>query len=136
MQFGLSESQQILQDSAREFFAGEVPIARVRRLVETNTADDPTLWKKLADQGYTGITSPEEHGGVGLGAVELILLMEEAGRALLPGPFSAPAALAGSVTDACGSAAHKKTYLAQICGGGPRSTLAILETSGSWGPAD
>jgi alkylation response protein AidB-like acyl-CoA dehydrogenase len=136
MQFGLSESQQILQDSAREFFTGEVPIARVRRLIDTDTADDAALWKKLADQGYTGITFPEEHGGVGLGAVELILLMEEAGRALLPGPFFSTVALAGSVIDACGSAAQKKTYLSPICGGSARSTLAILETSASWDPAD
>src|SRR4051812_4605422 len=136
MQFGLSESQQILQASAREFFTGEVPIARVRRLIETDTADDAALWKKLADQGYTGIIFPEEHGGVGLGAVELILLMEEAGRALLPGPFFSTVALAGSVIDACGSAAQKKTYLAPICGGAARSTLAILETSASWDPAD
>ena len=55
MQFGLSESQQILQDSAREFFAGEVPAARVRRLIDTGTADDDALWAKLAEQGYTTV---------------------------------------------------------------------------------
>jgi len=59
----------------------------VRRLMETDTAFDEGLWAKLAGQGYTGIIFPEEYGGVGLGKVELILLMEEAGRALLPGPF-------------------------------------------------
>lgn len=136
MQFGLSESQKILQDSAREFFAGEVPIARVRRLIETDTADDGALWTKLAEQGYTGIIFPEEYGGVGLGAVELILLMEEAGRALLPGPFFSTVALAGAVIDACGSAAQKKKYLAPICSGGARATLAMLEASASWDPAD
>ena len=53
MQFGLSESQHILQDSAREFFAGECPMARVRRLMDTDTADDAALWSKLAGQEYT-----------------------------------------------------------------------------------
>ena len=136
MQFGLSESQQILQNSAREFFAGEVPIARVRRLIDTDTADDGALWAKLAEQGYTGIIFPEECGGVGLGAVELILLMEEAGRALLPGPFFSTVALAGAVLDACASVEQKKRYLAPICRGDARSTLAMLETGASWDPAD
>src|SRR5471030_2189862 len=87
MQFGLSESQQILKDTARKFFAGESPIAAVRKAMETETAHDPALWTKLAEQGFTGIITPEEYGGMGLGKVELILLMEEAGYALLPGPF-------------------------------------------------
>jgi len=94
MQFGLSESQQMLRDNARKFFAGECPIAEVRRLMETETAHDDALWRKMADQGFTGIIFPEEYGGVGLGIVDLILLMEEAGRALLPGPFFSTVALA------------------------------------------
>src|SRR3954468_3089968 len=136
MQFGLSESQQMLQNSAREFFAGEVPIARVRRLIDTDTADDAALWAKLAGQGYTGIIVPEEFGGVGLGAVELALLMEEAGRVLLPGPLFSTVALAGAVIDACGSAAQKTAYLGPICRGDARSTVAMLESSASWDPAD
>jgi alkylation response protein AidB-like acyl-CoA dehydrogenase len=87
MQFGLSESQELLKDGARKFFAGECPNTEMRRLVETETGYDSALWSKLTDQGYTGIIFPEEYGGVGLGKVELMLLMEEAGRALLPGPF-------------------------------------------------
>src|SRR5262249_12213805 len=87
MQFGLSESQQILKDTARKFFAGEIPIAAARKAMETETAYDAALWTKLAEQGFTGIITPEEFGGMGLGKVELVLLMEEAGYALLPGPF-------------------------------------------------
>jgi alkylation response protein AidB-like acyl-CoA dehydrogenase len=136
MQFGLSESQEILKDSARKFFAGECPIAEVRRLMETDTAYDAALWSKLAEQGYTGIISPEEYGGVGLGNVELILLMEEAGRALLPGPFFSTVALAGAAIDAIASSEQKKKYLAPICRGEARSTVAILESSASWNLAD
>ena len=136
MQFGLSESQIILRDSAREFFAGECQMARVRRLMETSTAYDPALWSALAAQGYTGIIFAEEYGGVGLGVVELVLLMEEAGRALLPGPLFSTVALAGAVLDACASDAQKKTYLAPICRGDARATLALLESNASWDPAD
>jgi alkylation response protein AidB-like acyl-CoA dehydrogenase len=136
MQFGLSESQEFLKDSARKFFAGECPSAEVRRLMDTDTAYDANLWSKLTDQGYTGIIYPEAYGGVGLGRVELMLLMEEAGRALLPGPFFSTVVLAGSVLDAVGTPAHKSKYLAPICHGEARATVAIPEADGSWNPED
>src|ERR1700722_17925088 len=132
MEFGLSESQEILKDSARKFFAGECPMEEVRRLMETETAYDEKLWAKLAEQGHTGIIFPEEFGGVGLGKVELILLMEEAGRALVPGPFFSTVPLAGAVIDAVASAEHKKKYLEPICEGKARSTVAILEAGANW----
>jgi alkylation response protein AidB-like acyl-CoA dehydrogenase len=133
MQFGLSDSQQLLRDNARRFFATECPMARVRRLIESDTAHDPDLWSKMAEQGFTGIIFPEEYDGAGLGTVELILLMEEAGRALLPGPFFSTVVLAGGVWGAIGSAEQKKRYLAPICRGEQCSTVAILESSANWG---
>ena len=136
MEFGLSESQQMLRDNARKFFAGECPMEEVRRLMETDTAYDEALWAKMAEQGYLGIIFPEEYGGVGLGKVELILLMEETGRALLPGPFFSTVALAGAALDATATPEQKKRYLAPICGGEARSTLAILEGAASWNVAD
>lgn len=136
MQFGLSDSQEFLKDSARKFFSGECPSAEIRRLMETDTAHDAALWSKLTDQGYTGIIFPEAYGGVGLGKVELMLLMEEAGRALLPGPFFSTVVLAGSVLDAVATPAHKEKYLAPICRGEVRATVAFLEASASWNPGD
>jgi alkylation response protein AidB-like acyl-CoA dehydrogenase len=136
MQFGLSESQELLRDSARKFFAGECPMEQVRRLMETDTAYDQALWNKLADQGYIGIIFPEKYGGVALGKVELILLMEEAGRALLPGPFFSTVALAGSTIDAVASDEQKEKYIAPICAGEARSTVAVLEAGASWQPED
>ena len=132
MQFGLCESQQILKDTAHKFFAGESPIAAVRKAMETDTAYDAALWTKLAEQGFTGIIAPEEHGGMGLGKVELILLMEEAGYALLPGPFFSTVALAGTVIDACASSEQKKKYLGRIAAGQARATVALVEAAGSW----
>src|SRR5262249_8187061 len=135
MQFGLSESQQILKDTARKFFAGECPIATVRNSMETETAFDAALWSKLAEQGFTGIITPEEHGGMGLGKVELILLMEEAGYALLPGPFFSTVALAAPVIDELGTVAQKQKYLEPIAAGKARSTIALVESNGSWDTA-
>lgn len=136
MEFGLSESQEFLKDSARKFFAGECPSAEMRRLMETNTAYDAALWSKIIEQGYTGIIFPETYGGVGLGKVELMLLMEEAGRALLPGPFFSTVVLAGSVLETVATPAHKKNYLAPICRGEVRATVALVEASASWNLRD
>ena len=136
MKFELSESQQMLKDNARKFFAGECPMAEVRRIMETDTAYDPVLWAKMAEQGYTSIIFPEEYGGVALGRVDLILLMEEAGRALVPGPFFSTVALAGAVIDAVAGPEQKKKYLTAICSGEARSTVALLEESANWNPAD
>ncbi len=127
MQFGLSESQQILKDTARKFFAGECPSAEVRKLMETGTAYDESLWLKLAAQGFTGILVPEEYGGMGLGKVELVLLMEEAGYALLPGPLFSTIALGGAVLEAVGTPEQKKKYLPRIASGDIRATVILME---------
>jgi alkylation response protein AidB-like acyl-CoA dehydrogenase len=111
-------------------------MAEVRRIMETDTAYDQALWAKMVEQGYTGIIFPEEYGGVGLGKIEFILLMEEAGRALVPGPFFSTVALAGTVIDAVASSEQKKRYLAPICAGEARSTVAILESGASWNLED
>ena len=87
MQFGLSESQNILKNNARKFFAAECPMAEVRRISETETASDDKLWRAMAQQGFLGVLIPEDAGGMGLGMVELAALAEEMGRALVPGAF-------------------------------------------------
>jgi alkylation response protein AidB-like acyl-CoA dehydrogenase len=135
MQFGLNDDQVSLRDTAREFFAGECSPATMRRLSEGGTTHDAALWAKLTEQGYTGIIFDESCGGVGLGIVELALLMEEAGRVLLPGPLFSTVALAGAVIEACGSDEQKRRLLTPICRGEARATLACLESSASWDPA-
>src|ERR1700684_3837253 len=103
MQFGLSESQQILQSNARKFFAAECPISEVRRILETDTAQDQKLWRSMAEQGFLGVVFPEDAGGMGLGFVELAALAEEMGRALVPGAFLSNL-FAGAVLHAAGAA--------------------------------
>lgn len=136
MEFGLSESQQLLKDNARKFFAGECPMEKARRLIDTADAFDSGLWSAMTEQGYTGIIFPEEFDGVGLGKVELAILMEEAGRAYLPGPLFSTIAVAGPVLDSCGSREQKQTYLAPICRGEARAALAFFEPNANWDVAD
>jgi alkylation response protein AidB-like acyl-CoA dehydrogenase len=129
MQFGLSESQQILKTNARKFFAAECPMSEVRRIMETPDAHDDKLWKHMAEQGFLGVVYPEEAGGMGLGLVELAALTEEMGRALVPGAYISTL-LAGSVIHAAGSQHH----LAEIGSGSKKATLALLEAGASWDP--
>ncbi len=130
MQFGLNESQQILQSNARKFFAAECPPAEVRRISETPDAFDPRLWAKITEQGYAGIISPEEFGGLGLGLVEFALLVEEAGRALVPGPFLSTL-IAAAFVDAGGSPDQKERFLRPLCEGQVRAAYASIEPNAS-----
>ena len=63
MRFELNETQQLLASSARQFLQAECPMAEVRRLLETETAHEPALWRKIAEQGWSGLPFTEEHGG-------------------------------------------------------------------------
>jgi alkylation response protein AidB-like acyl-CoA dehydrogenase len=130
MQFGLSESQQILKSNARKFFAAECPMPEVRRIMETDTAHDKKLWRAMAEQGFLGVVFPEEVGGTGLGFIELAALAEEMGRALVPGAFLSNL-FAGAVLHATGATKH----LAAISNGEKTATVALLESSASWDPA-
>lgn len=131
MQFGLSESQQILKTNARKFFAAECPPAEVRRIMATPTAHDAALWDKMAEQGFTGITCPEQFCGLGLGIVELALLLEEMGRALVPGPFFSTVVVCGNLIEQAGTLDQKRAWLAPICDGEMRAAFASIDAPGS-----
>ena len=87
MDLGLDEQQELLKSFARDFLEKECPEAVVREMEEDEKGYSPELWGKMAEQGWMGLIIPEEHGGVGWGLCELTVLLEEFGRALVPGPF-------------------------------------------------
>ena len=131
MQFGLTETQQTLKSTVRKFLAAECPLAEVRRIMETETAFDAALWRKMAEQGWTGIIFPEEYGGFGMGMVELAAAMEEMGRALLPGPYLSTIS-AGALIEHAGDGSQKREYLGAICRGDAKAAVAFLEESANW----
>jgi alkylation response protein AidB-like acyl-CoA dehydrogenase len=135
MRFELSETQQLLQKTARQFLTNECPLPEARRISETETAHDAVLYKKMADQGWTGLIFPEEYGGMGLGMVEMAATMEQMGRALLPGAFHSTVALAGPIIDAAASHELKLRYLTPLCEGAVTSTAALIEADADWDPA-
>src|SRR2546422_9157940 len=86
MDFGFSEEQEMLRATARKFFENECTSTVVRQRMEEPTGVTDDFWTKLAEQGWLGLVYPEEYGGVGLGFVDLTVLMEEMGRVVMPGP--------------------------------------------------
>jgi alkylation response protein AidB-like acyl-CoA dehydrogenase len=131
MDFDLSKPQKLLKESARALLARECGPERVRSLMETATAHDDGLWQAMTEQGWLGLLVPEEHGGLGLGLVELAAVAEEMGRACLPGPFLSTL-LAGALIERAGSAAQREKYLGPIAAGELKATVALLEESASW----
>ncbi|MBD0369681.1 MAG: acyl-CoA/acyl-ACP dehydrogenase [Pyrinomonadaceae bacterium] len=131
MDFDLSKPQKLLKESAREFLARECKPERVRALMETETAHDDGLWQAIADQGWLALLVPEEHGGLGLGLVEMAAVAEEMGRACLPGPFLSTL-FATALIERAGSAEQRAKYLEPIAAGELRATVALLEEGASW----
>src|SRR6266576_7031679 len=134
MDFAFSEEQEMLRRSARDFLTKECSSKVVRRLMEADDSYDPALWKKIAGLGWTALGIPESYGGVGT-FLDLIVVLEEAGRALLPGPFFATMGLAVPALIESGSEAQKKEVLSAIASGDARATLALTESSGRWDAA-
>jgi alkylation response protein AidB-like acyl-CoA dehydrogenase len=129
--FAFSEEQEMLRRSAREFLAKECSPKVVRRLMESEDGYDASLWKKIADLGWTALGIPEQYGGVGT-FLDLVVVLEEAGRALLPGPFFSTMGLAVPVLLEAGTEAQKKEVLGAIAQGSARATLALTEPAGRW----
>jgi alkylation response protein AidB-like acyl-CoA dehydrogenase len=134
MDFGFSQEQEMLRATARKFFENECPSTFVRARMEEDAGVTADFWKKLAEQGWLGLVYPEEFGGTGLGFVDLTVLMEEMGRAVMPGPFLSTL-LAGLAILEAGSAEQKKEWLAKLSDGAAKASLAWTEPSARWDAA-
>src|SRR5258705_8750771 len=135
MNFGFNEEQELLRNTARKFFENECPSETVRRLMETPEGINAELWKKLAEQGWLGLIYPEQYDGMALGLVDLVVLMEEMGRAVAPGPYFSTVLLGGLAILEAGSDAQKKEWLPKIAAGDNRVALAGMGPSAQVGPA-
>src|SRR2546428_7408246 len=124
MDFAFSEEQEMLRRSARDFLAKECSPKVVRKLMDESDAYDPALWSKIAGLGWTALGIPEEYGGVG-SFLDLIVVLEGAGRALLPGPYFAAKGLGGPALVEAGPTATKKTPLGAIASWSGRANLAL-----------
>ncbi len=130
MDFGFSEEQDLLRQTAHDFLAEKCPTTFVRQMMEEDTGYSPDLWKEMADLGWLGLAFPEAYGGLGLGFVDLTVILEEMGAALLPSPFLSSIILAGQTILLGGSEEQKSIYLPKIAEGSLIATLAMTEPSG------
>jgi len=136
MNFELDEEQVMLKTSARDFLEEECPKKLVRAMMEDEKGYSPGLWKKIADLGWLGLTFPEEYGGVGSSFLDLVVLLEECGRALLPAPIIPTVVLASHPVLAAGTKEQKDQFLSMIAAGEMILTLAFLEASASLDASD
>jgi alkylation response protein AidB-like acyl-CoA dehydrogenase len=131
--FAFTEEQEELRRSVRRFLEDKSPSAEVRRLMETAEGYDPSVWSQMAQQlGLQGLAIPEEYGGSGYTYVELGIVFEEMGRALLCAPYFSTVGLATNAILASGDDAAKKEHLPGIASGETIATLALTEDNGRW----
>lgn len=130
IEFGLTDDQEALQRSAREFLAAECPPARVRDVAKDGDGVPRDLYKQMADLGWMSLLVPEKLGGLGLGALELALVSEEIGRVAAPGPFLSTQLVIAALV-AGGTKAQQQSLLPRLMSGDAFATLAYLEDSDS-----
>ncbi len=126
MDFSFTEEQEMLRKIARDFLATECPKDLVREMVKDERGYPPELWTKMAELGWTGLIIPEEYGGIGGSFLDVAALLEEMGRACLPGPFFSSLIGTLAILEA-GSEKQKKELLPKIALGELILTLAVSE---------
>jgi alkylation response protein AidB-like acyl-CoA dehydrogenase len=134
MDLGFSEEQEMLRTTARDFLTKECPSELVKKLAEDEKGYSPELWKKMAELGWMGLAFPEEYDGMGMTFLDLVILLEEMGRACLPGPYFSTVVLAGYTILEAASEEQKKELLPKIANGDLILTLALTEPSARYEP--
>jgi alkylation response protein AidB-like acyl-CoA dehydrogenase len=133
MTFGYSPEHEQLRQLVRGFLADKSPIGQARRLTESGRARDDAVWAQMAGElGLQGIAIPAQYGGAGYGPVELGIVLEEMGRALLVAPYFSTVALAGQALVTCGDEDARRRWLPGIADGSLTATVAVAEEAGSW----
>ena len=130
MDFAFNDEQREIKSTAHEFIASRFKPEKVRELAESDSPYDDALWKEMCDLGWPGIAIAEEHGGQGLGVVELVILQEELGYALAPSPMISNA-FAGALIQEAGSDEQKSKWLPSIASGEARGAAAFTELGAS-----
>src|SRR3954463_5581054 len=124
MDFDFNDEQREIKSTAHEFIASRFKPEKVRELAEAESPYDDALWNEMCELGWPGIAIAEEHGGQGLGVVELVILQEELGYACAPSPFISNA-FAGALIESAGSDEQKGRWLEGIASGEARGAAAL-----------
>jgi alkylation response protein AidB-like acyl-CoA dehydrogenase len=132
MQFDFNEEQKLFRDASRKFLEAECPTTFVRTFMEHEAAQDPAFWKKLAELGWIGMLIPEAYGGVDGTLTDMIVVAEEMGRSVMPGPFYATAVTGATLLVLAGTEDQKNDYLPKVAEGEHLLTLAVRESDGAF----
>ncbi len=132
MDFLFSEEQEMLRTSARDFLETECTEKVVRDVEAGDLGYSPELWKKIADLGWLGLVYPEQYGGAGMSVIDLAVLYEEIGRAMLPGPHMSTVVLGGLTILEAGSDQQKAEILSGVAKGDTIIAVALTEPESSW----
>jgi alkylation response protein AidB-like acyl-CoA dehydrogenase len=135
MNLDLTEEQEMLRTSARDFLTKECPKTMVRKLEEDEKGYSPELWYKMAELGWMGLVLPEQYNGMGMGFMDLVILLQEMGRNILPGPFFSTVVMGSLPILNAGTEEQKKEFLPRIAAGDMILTLAFIEPSARYDAA-
>ncbi len=135
MDFNLSEEQEMLRKSARDFLDDKCKKTLVKEMEKDPRGYPPELWQEIADLGWLGLAFPEEYEGSGMSFLDLVVLIEETGRACLPGPFFSTVVLGGLTILDAGNEEQKKNYLSKIARGEAVITMALTENDAQYASA-
>jgi len=133
--FTLSEEQEMLKTAARDFLSEKCSKTLVREMETDEKGYSPELWQEMAQLGWMGLAFPESYGGSGMSLLDLSVLLEEMGRACLPGPFFSSIVLGGLTVLEAGNDEQKQKHLPRIASGEEIFTLALTEASGHYDAA-
>ena len=136
MDINLTEDQEFFRETTRKFLTAEVPLETVRKLADTDSGFDRDWWQRGAELGWTSLLVPEEQGGISLageGFRDLVLVAEEMGRLVSPGPLLATSVFASAVAE-FGSEAQKDALLPEVIAGDIVGTWALYEPGDRWQP--
>jgi alkylation response protein AidB-like acyl-CoA dehydrogenase len=130
MNLSFTEEQEILRKFARDFLTSKFPKKVIKELKETEPGYSPEIWKEMAELGWMGLPFPDKYGGTGMTFLDLAVLLEEMGKACMPGPYLSTVVLGGFPILDFGTEEQKQDYLPQIAQGKTIFTLALTEHSG------
>lgn len=136
MDFSLNQEQEMFRNYVRKYLddIGQTKIAR--EFTEGNTSSFKSIYSGLAELGCSSVNVSEEYGGMGLGQLDLVPIVEEVGRALLPGLYLETNALVVPLLEKFGTAEQKTKYLTAIANGEHTFTIAWLEPNGNYKPSN
>jgi alkylation response protein AidB-like acyl-CoA dehydrogenase len=130
MDLSFTEEQEILRKFAKDFLVEKFPKKYIRELEEGEPGYSPDIWKEMAGLGWMGLPFPEEYGGADMTFLDLAVLLEEMGRASMPGPYFSTVLLGTYPIMDCGSEEQKKEFIPKISAGTQLMTMALIEPSG------